>query len=984
LAAIRSTLAESVSSASALAAEFGAVLYELLEREVLLILDDVHELEGSRAAELIDGLIRHAPSGLRFVLAGRGEPPVRLARLRAAGLVADLGAADLAFTRAETAAVMESSVPGLAPDLIDGVHAATAGWPVAVRLVAESIRDTGPAEVRMVLDRLNRPGGTLFSYLAEEVLSAEVPEDRRLLELAAVVGGIDAELCTALGISDAHLRLARLERRGVYFDRLGDQLLMTPLVAGHLGVESTIDDRARRDALEIAASVHREARRFPEALELISRIGDAGALASMIATHGRDLIDAGAARALIDAVTSLPAESRTPEIERLQGEALHAIGEWDRALEIYERLASGATILDPALAWRMGLIHHLRGQLVEALAVYERGSLDGDAGDVAMLLSWWASAVWLTADHDRCRELAAQGLSFARESRDDRALGAAHTVMAMLAALDGDRVGNDAHYLRALEHAERAGDIWQQMRIHANRGSRHQEEANYAESVDETEQALRLAELTDDVVFKALALLNRGQARLHMGSIDVAAGDFENARQLWEGLGARQAAYALVGLGDVHRARGDRAQAAAAYRRAVEISEPVGDTQGLVPALSGLAIVTAADDPGQAISLAERAVSHGATLGVVDAHLALGRALLAAGENDRAGAAAAAAAELAGARRDRAGLAEALELGFEAAPGDTSGPLDEAIALWRAIGDPVGVARNRLLRAKLLGADVDEITAIAEGVGRLGARGLATEGRRLAEELSRGRTPAVRVRMLGGFAVEVAGVAVSANAWQSKKARDVLKILVGRRGRPIHREELIEILWPDDDPAKTSNRLSVALSTVRSILDPGGAPSADRFLVADRSSVGLNRDEIEVDVERFLADADAGLSRLERGEVAEARHVLERAEEAYLGDFLQEDPYEEWAMPLRDEARTVFLAVARALASIAEADGDEAAAARHHLRVLAVDAYDEASHLGLVASMARAGHHGEARRLYRHYADRMEELNMEPAAFPAV
>ena len=111
------------------------------------------------------------------------------------------------------------------------------------------------------------------------------------------------------------------------------------------------------------------------------------------------------------------------------------------------------------------------------------------------------------------------------------------------AALDGDRSGNEAHYLRALEYAERAGDLLQRIRIHSNRGSRHYEEGSYQESIEETSEALRLAELTGIVVFRALALLNRGQATFRLGSLDEAMADFEGAREQWQRLQSRQAAY---------------------------------------------------------------------------------------------------------------------------------------------------------------------------------------------------------------------------------------------------------------------------------------------------------------------------------------------------------------------------------------------------------------------------------------------------------
>src|SRR5690606_18695280 len=71
-----------------------------------------------------------------------------------------------------------------------------------------------------------------------------------------------------------------------------------------------------------------------------------------------------------------------------------------------------------------------------------------------------------------------------------------------------------------------------------------------------------------------------------------------------------------------------------------------------------------------------------------------------------------------------------------------------------------------------------------------------------------GANPAGRpqVRVVGGF--EVVGLDGTTARWSSRKARELLKILVSRRGAPIHRETLMDMLWPDDDPAVLANRLS--------------------------------------------------------------------------------------------------------------------------------------------------------------------------------
>ena len=66
------------------------------------------------------------------------------------------------------------------------------------------------------------------------------------------------------------------------------------------------------------------------------------------------------------------------------------------------------------------------------------------------------------------------------------------------------------------------------------------------------------------------------------------------------------------------------------------------------------------------------------------------------------------------------------------------------------------------------------------------------------------------IRTLGGFGVTIAGEPVPSSAWQSWVAREVVGMLAANRGRSVHREVVIERLWPDEDATKAGNRLSVA------------------------------------------------------------------------------------------------------------------------------------------------------------------------------
>ena len=97
----------------------------------------------------------------------------------------------------------------------------------------------------------------------------------------------------------------------------------------------------------------------------------------------------------------------------------------------------------------------------------------------------------------------------------------------------------------------------------------------------------------------------------------------------------------------------------------------------------------------------------------------------------------------------------------------------------------------------------------------------------------------------------------------------------------------MELLWPGEDSGKLSNRLSVALATLRGVLGP------EVLGAGQTGAVAVDLEVVDVDVERFL-----------RAEPGEALAL-------YRGDFLEEDLYEDWAADLRDQARAAYAAAGR-------------------------------------------------------------------------
>jgi ATP/maltotriose-dependent transcriptional regulator MalT/DNA-binding SARP family transcriptional activator len=984
---------EQLSRADSLASRLAEALHEQLSSDLVLVIDDVHELAESKpASRLIEALCRHAPRSLHLVLAGRRAPSFPIERLRGRGQLHEITAEQLAFSPSEVAELVRAQLGEQAAASARVLHDLAGGWPAAVILGIEALRESPPARWPDVLAGLGRSHAAVFSYLAEEVFAHRSAGVREVIGRIALLDEFTPELCDAVCLPGSRAIIKELAGQGLFIERRQDgSLALRPLIRDY-ALEQLAPPPSEVSAVRMAAAGwHVAAGRAAAALALLMAERSAGAVAALLADHGQRLLSGGHVALVVQACLLVPSELHTAALDQLEGEARQVQGDWAGALACFERAAGGATPLPAGLAWRMGVIHYLRGELDLALSLYRRGldDVQAGAGDTALVLAWAATAHWLRGEIDLCRPLAARAFQIATADGDPRALAATHTVLAMLAALDGDRRGNDAHYLLALRAAEEASDVLQIVRIRTNRASHFIEEGAYEEGLQEIEVAIRVAELTSFSTFLALSLSNRGEAQLRLGRLDEALSDFEASRSKSVEIGLDVLAYALTGIGDIHRIRGHLAQARSEYEEAIAVAEASGDVQGLAPALAGLARVVAGDDPQTAERLAERAIGCGNGLFYASALLAAGWVAAASGNGRRAAELAATAGSVAQSRRDRSALAEALALAALSAdePRHHADRLREAASIWHEIGDPLneGLAQLALARIELGTAAVVRRRAAERQLEVYGLR--VHQGGNVAAGMlamvSRADPRAVRIQVLGGFSVMRQGQLVRLSDWQSKRARELLKMLLAKRGHPASRAVLMEALWPDDNPDGLSNRLSVALTTIRTVLDPGHRFGAEHFIRADKDSVALNLESMDVDLERFLAGAAEGLGRLRDRDPADAVPILEAAELAYGGAFLEENLYDDWATPVREEARATYSSVARALAKQAVERHEPDVAVRYLLRILEIDRFDEDANLLLVRALSEAGRHGEAHRHYLNYRHAMDELGVEPVPFPA-
>ena len=959
-------------------------LHGALSEDLVLVIDDLHGLPpGSDAAAVIEVLCRHAPDRLHLVLVSRSEPPFSLQRLRGRGLVAEIHAPDLAFDVADVEALLRKTVGREPRSLSRQVWEYTGGWPTAVHSAVELLRGVAAEHHLSTVRRLSQPGERFHGYLAEEVIGAAPEWVQQLLRRLAIFGEFSSSREITRGLPDPAIVLAELSRQGLVRrsgrDRAGWSLVRPLRDYFENDAAPSARERAALHVTAAHESLERGAQ--AEAVRHLLAAGDHAAGARLLIDHGDVMVERGQLDAVLKAVELPPEYLDDPRIHRVLGQAQQVRGQWAQALRHLQRAGYDPAEPAPALAWRVGMIAFAQGEFDEVQALTQRARLAGeDTLDETRLLALAASAYRMTGDLVGLRKVAFRAHAAAQRCDEPRAWASVHHVLAFLAAAEGDWRQADVHTSAALRSAEACDDLLQLTWIRTCHAFHQVEAGTPRQALADSEIALSLSERCENPFFIAHALTIRGRAYGRLGVLEMAEDDFATAIGLFQRIGSRFVAWPLCGLGDLHRIRGQLVRARAAYEEALILVEPCHDVFGLSSALTGLARIGVTDNLELARERANRAVGLGEALREVSAALTRGWVKLMGGDRQGASADADHAAVVARRQRDHSGLAEAVTLGVLASsdPAVDTTPLREAIDIWQEAGCRLEEATTRVVAARLdapipnIGADLANQTLQDCGVDVESQRAAGPLGALICS------APRISIQTLGAFRVIRDGAPLPNVAWKSKKARDLLKILVARR-RPIPRDQLMELLWPEVEPAVTSNRLSVLLSTVRDVLQPETADEGP--LVTTGGAVSLNPAQVSVDVEDFLTQAIAALDADRAGE-PDATTRLVAAVDAYTGNFLEDDPYLDWAVGLAEEVRATHIALLRALSARLRDAGDTDAVVRYTLRLLEQDRYDEDAYRILVGVLLDAGRLGEARRHYDSYVHRMRDIDVEPSPLP--
>jgi DNA-binding SARP family transcriptional activator len=240
--------------------------------------------------------------------------------------------------------------------------------------------------------------------------------------------------------------------------------------------------------------------------------------------------------------------------------------------------------------------------------------------------------------------------------------------------------------------------------------------------------------------------------------------------------------------------------------------------------------------------------------------------------------------------------------------------------------------------------------------------------------------PFLEVRSVGGFELYRQGKLVTPEVFQRRGAITIFQILLTHDGRPVTRDALTEILWPEADPQSAVKRLHVLVHALRRVVEPAPQDRRWTFICNDGDRYYFNAEApYRLDVKEFRECISLGERLERRGDVAAAIDAYEVAADQYRGDFLEDEPYAEWCWEEREALRETHLDALRRLAGLYTNQNAPELSAESYRRALKADPLREENHQGLMRTLWAAGRRSEALRQYQMCKELLRrELEVDP------
>jgi LuxR family maltose regulon positive regulatory protein len=956
-------------------------LGSLDEQGAVLILDDYHLVDDAPDVRgIVRGILTRAPDRLSVVLLTRRRPLLPIARLRARGEIAELGTDDLRFRPDETEQLFrETYGRPLETDVLEELSQRTEGWAASLQLVRSAIRDRSSGEVRAFIRGIAGSNEDLYDYLAEEVIGELDPMTQRFLMHTAVLQTVDpvlAALVSHCSEGEARARIDLAERSGL-LGRRTDHGQRThryhPLVRDFL-----LERLTRAEGPTAARDLHRVVAAWAD--------GQDWRLAAYHYAAAGDAVDLH--RVLAGAIASIM-----------------ATGEFTYAEAYLERHPPDTP--HPAFEIFLSRLDFYRNRPTEALqraqAAVDR--VDDDARPSALLNL--AAVEFLCGNVEAASAVAARLKPLGPRDPIGRIALVFEMVVRSASTGSIDVLNDELRRLLAAQVS--AGDVHHAGISALNLAVGLLLQDRLADALEASAVATECLERGVPRPEAANARVTAGMALARMGRLEEAAREVDLALGATNHLSLGES---LTEASQLHLWFGDRELAAAFLGRAAEYRH-VSDVLNREWLLTSAEAALVDGDT----TTASRALDHlspsdsFASAGQVS-RLKAAQALLAVVTDDRRALDVVRRAGDHAARQDAhlwTGYAELLEVcaaGTSRLPRlvlDSIQPVSAVNMLAQTLASHLGQFDQQSLDAissyagrfgvrwrKPLRHEVDGgegITALraaqildevgeVEDIRRLRrlvrsrrVRGpTAALGRGLARRLA----PRVVLDDLGATRIQVGRTSITGSSVR-RKALALLVFLASRPDFAATRDQVLDALWPEQEPTDAVNSVNQTVYFLRRVFEPEFSE--------DLSPGYLHHDSDVIWLDRELVSSRAGecWRLLEAIRRSRDSADVERLSELYTGPFALEFSYDDWAARYRDALHAGYVdAMERAV--MADVDGGHFdRALRIARRAVVVEPAADNLHVLQIRICRRLGAHAAAAEHYSVYSSMLRaEYGLEP------
>ena len=1006
--AVRPAFAAGQSAPARPAAFVAACVNQLMlcaATDFLIVIDDFQLVDRiPEICQLLDQLIEHAPPQAHFVIATRAAPPFAgLARLRVGGEALEIGEADLKFRPDEAAALFTQCLHLNLPDSqVAALVEQTEGWALGLLLAGQSIKGGGETDLQEAAGQR-----ILFEYLTEEILRQQPPAVADFLTSSAILSRLEpAECDAALARSDSAARLRELEQHCLFVVRTEDGWLRYHRLFRKFLLQHLAADPEREEALHRrAAAYFEEQRDFEAAIFHWLEAGATREAALLIAAMSAEMIHTGRFDTLEFWLSRLPdgTLAELPELSFRGGQVCEARGQWDQALEHYERAAQAYTARGDLL----GLSDVLRSK--------------GHILD------------WRKGKHAEAERLHREALGYVgEEHRRKRAALLASLCRDQLSA--GNMTAAKALYREALAIYEAEADRQGQLDTLLNPGSwLYHSLGDYSQSLALLRRAERLAlELNDS---RQLAEAHNVMAvnLYFLGRYAEARGYADKALALSDELGdTHNIAFALMNQANVLEATcgAKYVDLYQQYLRALHMEQALGNSRFAIATLVFIMILARrGGDVSEAVRRGQQALPLATERGL---RWLIGFVSLQLG----------AAQIWIEATAARASLSEALQIfgDCEDLYHLTASHFWLA-ALYHSENNPAYLDHLRECLRLAVSNHYDcffrcEVQAaipllasalehdlwssyVAPILAKFGARaagslrpllshldqivrqraqsifdewsGSQVSGHDMtrphdhdfakAKSTARLSIPPLTIRGFGNFTVWRGGRLIEEREWGRRKCKRLLKYIAFSPDHTLSKDIAVDLLWSEADPQAANANFYRTLYNLRRVLEPLSPHSGANYITLEGGLIRLAAETVlDTDVDEFARGVEEGRRLARLGERAAAHDKLAAATALYTDDLSTDDLYDDWIRPRREQLRDLYLSALRDLAELATEAGQADQAINYLRQAFRKDKASEAACLNLMLALAEAGHRTEALQHYAACEKALAELDLSPSA----